>query len=47
MTKFKQNFFTDFEQATKNDKKEYTQVLKSFLIEILMKNFKKVPHQGS
>ena len=37
MTKFKSNFLTDFEQATKNDKKTITQVLKSFLIKSYQK----------
>ena len=30
MTKFKSNFLTDFEQATKNDKKDYNTGVEKF-----------------
>ena len=35
MTKFKQNFFTGFEQTTKNDKKDYNTGAEKFLIKTL------------
>ena len=46
MTKFKSNFLTDFEQATKNDKKDYNTGVEKFFNKNLIKNFKKVPFQG-
>ena len=47
MTKFKQNFFTDFEHATKNDKKKtITPVLKSFLIKTLSRILKRCLIKG-
>ena len=41
MTKFKSNFLTDFEQATKNDKKDYNTGVEKFFNKNLIKNFKK------
>ena len=40
-------FFTDFEQATKNDKKDYNTGVEMFCNKNLIKNFKKVPYPGT
>ena len=40
-------FFTDFEQATKNDKKDYNTEVEKFFNKNLIKNFKEVAYQGT
>ena len=47
MVKFKQNVSFDFEQAPKNDKKDYNIGVKKFFNKSLIKNFKKVPYYRS
>ena len=46
MTKFKSNFLTDFEQATKNDKKDYNTGVEKFFNKILSKILKRCLTKG-
>ena len=46
MTKFKQNFFTDLEQAAKIDKKNYNTGAEKFLIKTLSRVLKRCLIKG-